>query len=83
MGERTARPRLKKPATHDHEALAFILKASGRKQVWLAEKLGIGKGQMSEIVNGTRGLTPEKLRLAARLLDCPPHVLRAKSEDAA
>lgn len=78
MGEQTARPRRKSPLTHDPESLAWAIKVSGATQAQLAEQLGISKGHMSEIVNGTRGLTPAKLRRTAQLLGCPESLILAK-----
>lgn len=72
------RPRRKAPLTHDPEALTWARTKAGRTQAWLAAELGISPGHMSEIEAGTRGLTDEKLRRTAELLDCPPSVFRVK-----
>lgn len=83
MGERTVRARRKSPVTQDIEALRWALAATGRSYYWLAGELGISRGHMSEIANGTRILTDAKLRQTAKLLGCPESVLRAKASEAA
>jgi transcriptional regulator with XRE-family HTH domain len=83
MGERNVRARRKSPVAHDTEALRWALNATGHSYYWLAGELGISRGHMSEIANGTRILTDEKLRQTAELLGCPESVLRAKAPEAA
>lgn len=48
-----------------------LMDAEGRKLVWLAGKLGISKGHMTNILNGERTLTAAQAQAIADALGVP------------
>jgi transcriptional regulator with XRE-family HTH domain len=50
--------------------LEKVLKASGKKQTWLADKLGIGKSAMNNLVKGRSNPSLPKVYEIAKILEC-------------
>lgn len=71
------------PLNHDPEGVKYALKQSGLTQREVAKQMGISPAQVSEILAGTRNLTPPNLKKLAGVLNCPPVVLEAKLTEAA
>lgn len=71
------------PLNHEPEALAWAITKSGFTQAQLLDALaGLGvtvsKGQLSEIVKGTRNCRQPLLEAIARALNCPVVALERK-----
>lgn len=75
------------PLHHDPESLRWALDKSGMTQTQFAAALGKSAGLVSEMLKGTRNVTPQLLPEMARVLNCPVVALEAKryrsTEDAA
>jgi transcriptional regulator with XRE-family HTH domain len=54
--------------------LTDVLEAQGRKQRWLARRLGIHESLLSKYIYGVRPVPPGVERRAAELLDLPATV---------
>lgn len=85
----TKRPRNKRntPLNHEPEALAWAINKSGFTQTMLIEKLKeiggtVSKGQLSEIVKGTRNCRQPLLEQIAQVLNCPVVALERKRDAA-
>ena len=68
---------------HEPEALQWAIKKSGLTQAQLIDRLTeigspVSKGQLSEIVNGTRNCRQPLLEAIAQALNCPVVVLERK-----
>ena len=50
--------------------LEEVLKASDKKQTWLADKLGIGKSAMNNLVKGRSNPSLPKVYEIAQILEC-------------
>lgn len=75
------------PLNHAPEALAWAIGKSGMTQAQLIETLAdsgvtVSKGQLSEIVKGTRNCRQPLLEAIARALNCPVVVLERKRDAA-
>ena len=61
--------------------LQDIIAAQGRKQSWIADKLGIPHGSFSQIVRGRQRMPTDKIEPMAQLLGVPViDVLRAVAQ---
>lgn len=90
METRTKRPRNKRntPLNHEPEALAWAIRKSGYTQAQLLHALTeagspVSKGQLSEIVKGTRNCRQPLLEAIASVLNCPVVALERKRDAAA
>lgn len=54
------------PREQPGEALSRLIREQGRKQVWIAEQLGVDRAVIGRLIRGERELT---VREAARLAD--------------
>lgn len=86
----TKRPRNKRntPLNHEPEALAWAIRKSGYTQTELLAALTaagspVSKGQLSEIVKGTRNCRQPLLEAIAKALNCPVVALERKRDVAA
>lgn len=73
----------KSPLNHEPEALEYAIAKAGVTQTWLIEQLTerghkVSKGQMSEMVRGTRNCQQPLLVAIAGVLNCPVVVLERK-----
>lgn len=71
------------PLNHEPEALAWAITKSGYTQAGLVAALAangnpVSKGQLSEIVRGTRNCRQPLLEAIAAVLNCPVVVLERK-----
>jgi plasmid maintenance system antidote protein VapI len=57
-----------------------VVKAQGRRQVWLAEQLDISPAYMTYLLNGRRQWTPELKTKVAAILGVPEGVLFLSSD---
>lgn len=87
MNQSSKRPRNKRitPLNHEPAALAWAINKSGFSQAQVIAELAaighpISKGQLSEIVKGTRNCRQPTLEAIARVLNCPVVVLERKRE---
>lgn len=83
----TKRPRNKRvtPLNHEPEALAWAVRKSGLTQVQLLEALEeagspVSKGQLSEVIKGTRNCRQPLLEAIAKVLNCPVVALERKRD---
>ena len=67
------------PLNHDPEALRYALRKSGLTQAELAAHIGKSISLVSEMLAGTRNVTPSTLLDIASALNCPVVVLEAKA----
>lgn len=73
----------KSPLNHEPEALEYAINKAGVTQTWLREELlrngaTVSKGQLSEMVKGTRNCQQPLLVAIAKALNCPLVVLERK-----
>lgn len=73
------------PLNHEPAALAWAITKSGYSQTQLIEELtkrdqAVSKGQLSEIVKGTRNCKQPLLEQIAAVLNCPVVVLERKRD---
>lgn len=73
----------KTPLNHEPEALEYAIAKAGVTQAWLIDELArqghpVSKGQMSEMVKGTRNCQQPTLVAIAKALNCPVVVLERK-----
>lgn len=71
------------PLNHEPEALEYAIAKAGVTQRWLIDALAeaghkVSKGQMSEMVKGTRNCQQPLLEAIAKALNCPVVVLERK-----
>jgi len=71
------------PLNHEPEALAWAIRKSGFNQAELIKALAengaaVSKGQLSEMVKGTRNCRQPLLEEIARALNCPVVALERK-----
>lgn len=85
----TKRPRNKRnsPLNHEPEALEWAIRKSGLTQAALIDLLAerdvkVSKGQLSEIVKGTRNCRQPLLEAIAAALNCPVVALERKRDAA-
>lgn len=83
MPTKIPRGHRKSPLNHEPEALAWAIHKSGYTQVQIIEELAkrdvkVSKGQLSEMVNGTRNCRQPLLEAIARVLNCPVVALEHK-----
>lgn len=85
----TKRPRNKRnsPLNHEPAALAWAINKSGYTQAQLLAALAkegspVSKGQLSEIVKGTRNCRQPLLEAIAAVLNCPVVALERKRDAA-
>lgn len=95
MQTTTKRPRNKRnsPLNHEPEVLEWAIRKSGFSQAQLIAELddlakrtgspSVSKGQLSEIVKGTRNCRQPLLEAIATALNCPVVALERKREVAA
>lgn len=83
MQTKIPRGHRKSPLNHEPEALEYAINKAGVTQTWLIDELAerghkVSKGQMSEMVKGTRNCQQPLLVAIARALNCPLVVLERK-----
>lgn len=83
MPTKIPRGHRKSPLNHEPEALEYAITKAGVTQAWLRDELErnghrVSKGQLSEIVKGTRNCQQPLLEGIARALNCPLVVLERK-----
>lgn len=83
MPTKIPRGHRKSPLNHEPEALEYAIKKAEVTQTWIIEELAkrgttVSKGQLSEIVKGTRNCQQALLREIAAVLNCPLVVLERK-----
>lgn len=96
MQTTTKRPRNKRnsPLNHEPEALEWAIRKSGFTQTQIIAALdeaaeknpgrpSVSKGQLSEIVKGTRNCRQPLLEAIASVLNCPVVALERKRDAAA
>lgn len=87
MGTKIPRGHRKSPLNHEPEAMEWAWRKSGLTQVQLLEALAaagnpVSKGQLSEIIKGTRNCQQPLLEAIAKVLNCPVVVLERKRDAA-
>lgn len=60
---------------YDATLLTQFLRDQGRKQRWLAERLGVHESLVSEWVNGHRSISEHRARQIAAILGVPFYLL--------
>lgn len=83
MATKIPRGHRQTPLNHEPEALEYAINKAGVTQTWLREELikagySVSKGQLSEIVKGTRNCQQPLLLGIAKALNCPLVVLERK-----
>lgn len=72
------RRRAKRPLDHEPAGVTFARTSAGLTKTELASQLGVSLSLVSEIEAGTRNATPAMQLRMARILRCPPVVLRRR-----
>lgn len=85
MGTKIPRGHRKSPLNHEPEALEWALRKSGLNQTQLLAALQeagspVSKGQLSEIVKGTRNCQQPLLEAIAKALNCPVVAIERKRD---
>lgn len=85
MPTKIPRGHRKSPLNHEPAALSYAITKAGMSQAQVIAALAdmghqVSKGQMSEIVKGTRNCQQPLLEALARVLNCPLVVLERKRE---
>lgn len=57
------------------------IEAQGRRLVWVAERLGISRSQLTNALAGRRRLTDDQAVKLAEILGLPPAVVRRELSD--
>lgn len=83
MATKIPRGHRKSPLNHEPEALAWAVTKSGYTQTQLLVELhkagnSVSKGQLSEIIKGTRNCQQPLLVAIAKVLNCPVVALERK-----
>lgn len=87
MPTKIPRGHRKSPLNHEPQAMAWAVRKSGYTQAQLLDALiatgsPVSKGQLSEIIKGTRNCQQPLLEAIAKVLNCPVVVLERKRDAA-
>lgn len=56
--------------------LEAVMTVQGRKQRWLADRLGVHESEVSRYMNGSKPMPVELVQQAAEILGVPPELLQ-------